>query len=113
MRTTTLHRLLRLLGCQDAVRLSAGRLTLDPQICTVDVWGFERALRGAVDQEAVESVLDLYCGPFMGDDPNPWALSMRERLEQLIARKCGRGRGVAAVRRPAAAIGMRLLGVGA
>ena len=34
--TTTLHRLRRLLTCHDAVRLSAGRLSLDPHLCTVD-----------------------------------------------------------------------------
>ena len=38
--TTTLHRLRRLLGAHDAVRLCAGRLTLDSQICTVDAWDF-------------------------------------------------------------------------
>jgi DNA-binding SARP family transcriptional activator len=88
--TTTLHRLRRLLGCHDAVRLSAGRLTLDSQICTVDAWEFERALRGAVDGEAIEAVLDSYEGPFLADDPNPWAMAARERLQQLVARKTAR-----------------------
>src|SRR5688572_15798663 len=36
--TTTLHRLRRVLVHPDAVRLSAGRLSLDPQIVQVDVW---------------------------------------------------------------------------
>ena len=88
--TTTLHRLRRLLGAPDAVRLSAGRLKLDPQICTVDAWAFERALRGAVDGDAIEAVLDTYAGPFLADDPSPWALAARERLEDLINRKSGR-----------------------
>jgi two-component SAPR family response regulator len=88
--TTTLHRLRRLLGVHEAVRLCAGRVTLDPQICTVDAWSFERALRGAVDADAIEAVLDTCPGPFLADDESPWALAARERLEALIARKAGR-----------------------
>ena len=88
--TTTLHRLRRMLGCNDAVRLSAGRATLDPQICTVDAWAFERALRGAVDVDAIDAVLDTYAGPFLSDDPSPWVIATRERLENLVARKTGR-----------------------
>lgn len=91
--TTTLHRLRALLGVHDAVRLSAGRLTLDLQICTVDAWAFERALRGAADADAIEAVLDSYPGPFLADEQSPWALAARERLEDLIARKSGRING--------------------
>lgn len=96
--TTTLHRLRRILGANDAVRLCAGRLALDAQICTVDAWIFERALRGAADAEAIESILDTYHGPLLADDPSPWALAARERLEDLIGRKTGQARrsGVAA-----------------
>ena len=94
--TTTLHRLRRLLGTPDAVRLCAGRLSLDSQVCTVDAWVFERALRGAADAEAIEAVLDTYPGPFLADDPGPWALAARERLEDLISRKSGRVRGAGA-----------------
>lgn len=94
--TTTLHRLRRLLGVHDAVRLCAGRLTLDSQICTVDAWAFERALRGAADADAIEAVLDNYTGPFLADDPSPWALTARQRLEDLITRKSGRVREVGA-----------------
>ena len=88
--TTALHRLRNLLRCSDAVRLSAGRLMLDPDICTVDAWSFERALRGASDHEAVSAVLDMYPGPFLVDETRPWAIEMRERLDQLISRKMGR-----------------------
>ena len=88
--TTTLHRLRRLLGCIEAVTLSAGRLSLNTRICTVDAWEFERALRGAADSDAVASVLDSCGGPLLGDDPSPWAIAARERLEQLVVRKTGR-----------------------
>jgi LuxR family maltose regulon positive regulatory protein len=82
--TTTLHRLRRLLHYAESVRLCAGRLTLDAQICRVDLWEFERSLRAARDTEALHDALDRYHGPFMGDDPSPWAISMRARLEKLV-----------------------------
>lgn len=82
--TTTLHRLRRLLQCSEAVRLCAGRLTLDAQLCRVDLWEFERTLRAARDPEALRDALDLYHGPFMGDDPSPWCISMRARLEKQV-----------------------------
>jgi len=88
--TTTLHRLRRMLGCNDAVQLSAGRATLDPQVCSVDAWAFERALRGAVDADAIDAVLDTYAGPFLSDDPSPWVIATRERLDNLVSRKTGR-----------------------
>ncbi|HET9864740.1 MAG TPA: BTAD domain-containing putative transcriptional regulator [Steroidobacteraceae bacterium] len=82
--TTTLHRLRRLLQCAEALRLSAGRLTLDPEFCRVDLWEFERALRAAHEPRAIREALDLYHGPFLGDDPSPWALATRARLERLV-----------------------------
>ncbi len=82
--TTTLHRLRRLLRCPEAVRLCAGRLTLEPELCRVDLWEFERALRAARDPVTLRQALDLYRGPFLGDDPNPWAIATRTRLEKLV-----------------------------
>src|SRR6186997_3177171 len=83
--TTTLHRLRRLLHCPEAVRLCAGRLTLDPHLCRVDLWEFERAIRAAHDPQSLRHALDLYHGPFLGDDPSPWALATRGRLERIVA----------------------------
>lgn len=83
--TTTLHRLRRLLRSQEAVRLCAGRLTLDPLFCRVDLWEFERTLRAARDPKSLREALDSYHGPFLGDDPSPWAIAMRARLERQIA----------------------------
>lgn len=82
--TTTLHRLRRLLRCPEAVRLCAGRLTLEPEHCRVDLWDFERAFRAARDPVTLRQALDLYRGPFLGDDPNPWAIATRTRLEKLV-----------------------------
>jgi DNA-binding SARP family transcriptional activator len=83
--TTTLHRLRRLLQCPEAVRLCAGRLTLDAQLCRVDLWDFERTLRAAQEPAALREALNLYHGPFMGDDPSPWCISMRARLEKHLS----------------------------
>jgi LuxR family transcriptional regulator, maltose regulon positive regulatory protein len=83
--TTTLHRLRRLLCCPEAVRLCAGRLTLDAQLCRVDLWEFERTLRAVRDPDALREALDLYHGPFMGDDPSPWCISMRAHLEKQVS----------------------------
>jgi two-component SAPR family response regulator len=110
--TTTLHRLRRLLSCHQAVRLCAGRASLDPGLCTVDAWNFERALRGAVDPEAIETVLDGYTGTFLGDDASPWALAMRDRLEQLVTRKSARAREVVRSRFVAPAPELRLAATG-
>ena len=59
--TTTLHRLRQLLRCHDAVRLCAGRLTLDPRLCTVDAWAFERALRGGGGRRFADRRDSRYC----------------------------------------------------
>jgi DNA-binding SARP family transcriptional activator len=111
--TTTLHRLRHLLQCHDAVRLSAGRVTLDSQICAVDAWAFERALRGAADADAVDAILDTYAGPFLGDDPNPWVIATRERLEGLVARKAGRLRNGARRRVTDRIVRVQSSGIGA
>jgi len=84
--TMTLYRLRTLLKLPRAVTLSAGRVSLDPALCHVDVWAFERALRQARDPEALEAALSLYHGPFLGDDSQPWAIGMRLRLQQLATR---------------------------
>jgi DNA-binding SARP family transcriptional activator len=83
--TTALHRLRSLLAYPDCVRLSAGRVTLEPHRCRVDVWDFERALRGARGADELEAALEQYHGPFLGDDPSPWSLATRTRLEKLVA----------------------------
>ena len=94
---TTLHRLRRLLGSERALLLSCGKLSLNPAVCWVDVWTFERQL-GRLDDlvkssatagaEATQTIARLatrlaalYHGPFLGREINtPWAVALRERL---------------------------------
>ena len=74
---TTLHRLRRLIGDNQAIVLEGGRLSLSPQRCWVDAWYFEILLNQAepsVDQEAkshlLRKALDIYQGPFGVPDRN-------------------------------------------
>jgi LuxR family transcriptional regulator, maltose regulon positive regulatory protein len=83
---TTVHRVRRLLTYRSAVDFSAGRLSLDPAVCDVDVWQFERALEEAEDRGQLEAALDTYEGPFLGEDTSAWAMGMRSHLEQVVAR---------------------------
>jgi len=80
-----LHRLRRLLGRAEAVLSDEGRLTLNPSLCWVDAPAFEalaqRACDAGQDTASGESMLALYRGAFLADEPDePWTASMRERL---------------------------------
>jgi ATP/maltotriose-dependent transcriptional regulator MalT/DNA-binding SARP family transcriptional activator len=94
---TTLHRLRRLLGSERALLLSDGKLSLNPAVCWVDVWAFERQLgrlddliklpvtTGAESTQAIARLATrlsaLYRGPFLGREINAaWAVALRERL---------------------------------
>ncbi|MDH3446344.1 MAG: hypothetical protein OEN50_20665, partial [Deltaproteobacteria bacterium] len=45
--STTLHRLRRLLGSDDAIQRQSARLTINPRLCWVDAWALERLLSRA------------------------------------------------------------------
>jgi tetratricopeptide (TPR) repeat protein len=88
---TTLHRLRRQIGDDDIVRLSGGRVSLNEQICWVDIWALKRALEEAereLEERAPTSarvsrarnLLAIYRGPLLADDSEYWVLGPRERL---------------------------------
>jgi DNA-binding SARP family transcriptional activator len=84
---TTLNRLRKLLGRADAVTLSADKLAVNPRVCWVDAWAFERRLKAAAnDIDKAESALDLYRGPFLGADEEDWSISFREKLQAHFLR---------------------------
>ena len=103
---TTLHRLRKLLGVEEAIIHHQAQVTLNPELCWVDVWAVERALgalaphlEGARDNSQdcgalsprVTGCLDLYRGPFLGtEDHHPWALAPRERLRSKFIRSIQR-----------------------
>lgn len=95
----TLHRLRKLVAVDKALVLSNGLLTLDNQLCWVDVWAFEQITGLAEtllnspqpnpDELARLSsrVLALYHGHFLGrETPEPWSISLRERLRSKFLR---------------------------
>ena len=95
----TLHRLRKLVGIEKALVLSNGLLTLDNQLCWVDVWAFEQAAGHAETllrsthpnpdelTDVSSRVVTLYHGHFLGrETPEPWSISLRERLRSKFLR---------------------------
>jgi len=86
----TVIRLRNLLGKAPAIVVKEGHVSLDPRFCWIDTLAFEHILEQADDagkrSDAASMVrllhksLDLYKGPFLADDPDPWAVSLREKL---------------------------------
>jgi LuxR family maltose regulon positive regulatory protein len=79
---TSLFRLRKLIG-NDTVKRQEGRLSLDPQICWVDCWTFERLVSEADGDlfDTCSFVYEIYHKPFLdSEDDAPWAVPMRERL---------------------------------
>ena len=97
---TTLHRLRRLLGNDQAIVLHNRRLSLDHRLCWVDAWAFERLLSEAEtlfdnpadpDGTALANLADrvqaFYHGPFLGKEFGAaWSISLRERLRSRYLR---------------------------
>jgi DNA-binding SARP family transcriptional activator len=86
---TTLHRLRKLLGRNEAVSLEAGRLTLNQTLCWVDAWHFEaladqaKSISNPTKQiELLTESIALYSGTFDGlHDENTWGVGYAERLK--------------------------------
>jgi DNA-binding SARP family transcriptional activator len=93
---TTLFRLRRLLGRDDAVIRRDGRLGLDPRVSWVDVRALEAALddadaalrdRHASDpMPALEAAVALYTGTFLDGDSATWTETRRDRLRGRVVR---------------------------
>ena len=109
--TTTLHRLRKLLGEDQAVLLRFGRLSLNERYCWTDVGAFE-SLTTAADSESWRSpetglqrecaaehrlagwaagdIAAIYRGPFLTEHTdNPQYLAMRQRLRNRLLRAAG------------------------
>ena len=84
----TLHRLRRLLGGERFILYAEGMVTLNPELCWVDIWAFAR-LSGQAKQllhsegpppptavRAAKRAVALYSGHFLSaDTARPWAIS--------------------------------------
>lgn len=96
--SVTLHRLRKLIGT-DALLLNDSRLTLNPEVCWVDTWEYERTI-GKIKQllntrpmdpqqitKLVHKAIELYHGPYLGnEDEQPWFLTYRDRLHNRFIR---------------------------
>ena len=85
--SVALHRLRKLLGNDQAIRLSDGVLSIDVQTCRVDVRAFTRLTEqiegedvSLDDDAAAEQLFVLYRGHFLDNDSEPWMLACRETL---------------------------------
>jgi DNA-binding SARP family transcriptional activator len=101
---TTLHRLRKLLGEDEALLLANGQLSLNDKYFWLDTWAVDQAwedFRTSLRQggkapdnerldELAERVLELYRGPFMpGDEDHPWTISARQQLSTRFLRFIG------------------------
>jgi len=97
---TTLHRLRRLLGNDEAVELGDGLVTLNARLVWVDAWAFERMLGQAgrslkekkkkAGGRLLDRALSIYQGPFMaGDADLSLYMQMGERLRSKFLRSIG------------------------
>ena len=116
-----LHRLRRLLACDDAVTLARNHFSLDPHHVWVDTWAFERGLAPRLPLPGsggrnpfAERALGLYGGPFLAEQAGaPWAIAPRERLHARFVRHMAEhGRTLLAVGEYAAAIAALERGLG-
>ncbi len=85
---SVLYRLRQLLNFPGALTLTAGKLSLDPKICWVDVLAFERELdtaraSGPHTEHSIERLRGLYQGHFLAQESErPWAMATREALRE-------------------------------
>ncbi len=99
---TTLHRLRKIVGYDEALKLSEMRLSLDRRYCWVDVWAIdslfteiEKSLAAdRPDADTItrltEKLLGLYRGDFLGnEDECPWAYPTRARLRSRFLHTIG------------------------
>ncbi len=89
----TLHRLRGLLNIRDAVLQTPSSLTLNPQVCWVDSWQFERLAGQALTKKqttgdgpanAVQKALAAYQGHFLASrEDEPWMFAYRQHLHTI------------------------------
>jgi LuxR family transcriptional regulator, maltose regulon positive regulatory protein len=95
-----LHRLRKLLRCEEAVQVHGNRYALDARHVWVDAWAFERGLApdGKESPERSDKAIALYQGPFLaGFGEFPWATALREKLRMKFVRHVAeRGRALLA-----------------
>lgn len=94
---SALFRLRKLVEIDNALILSAGKLSLARALVWTDVWAFEAALdaaehagdgdaKAASLAQAVRRLLDAYPGPLLGTEESPWIAKPRDALRSRFVR---------------------------
>jgi len=94
---SALFRLRKLVDIDNALILSAGKLSLARALVWTDVWAFEAALdaaehagdgdaKAASLAQAVRRLLDAYPGPLLGTEESPWIAKPRDALRSRFVR---------------------------
>ena len=88
---SALFRLRKLVDVDNALVLSAGKLSLARALVWTDVCAFEAALdaaehAGDSDATAVRRLLDAYPGPLLGTEEGPWIAKPRDALRSRFVR---------------------------
>ncbi|MCK5352601.1 bacterial transcriptional activator domain-containing protein, partial [bacterium] len=90
---TNLLRLRRLLGVNNAVELKNGQISLNPRVCWVDTWAFEKAFAASdtiLDHDTcrtAERAMEFYRGTFLpNDDTQAWSVTLREQIQNRFLR---------------------------
>ena len=94
---STLFRLRKLLDVENALVLSAGKLSLARSLVWTDVWALEAAFdaaqpggrgdgAGAPAERLAARVLDAYPGALLGADEHPWIAKPRDALRARFVR---------------------------
>ena len=81
---TTLHRLRKLIGVDDALIVADGRLTLNAGVVWCDVAAFEA--QSAEPLRPTFTHVNTYAGPLFDKTIYPWSAAPRERLATAYAR---------------------------
>ncbi len=92
-----IHRLRRLLGEDRALLVADGKVSLNPEMCWVDVWAWDalaRRAEAASDKAAARDagrLLELYRGRLLAGEPErTWLLPARARLQSRFLRVVSR-----------------------
>jgi LuxR family transcriptional regulator, maltose regulon positive regulatory protein len=87
---SALHRLRRLLGARDAVRMEGGKVSLNRDQLWVDMWEFEEELQRphdpkAPDIERIGRLRHLYHGDFLQHETErSWVLKARQEMRDRL-----------------------------
>lgn len=101
--STTLHRLRKILGHDEAIRIQERKLSLDGRYCWLDIWELDHLLikidiamneeqPGRKEISRLSQKVFSYCqGSLTDDEPDVhWLLSCRERLRSRLMRQLSR-----------------------